>query len=268
MNKKILFLIICAYVCLISVFGCKKQKVKHQWREWGAPTVSETVAFGVHPERGSDSNAIPVYVAPIYVPSGRDENGKQVFKKILYEMNKKTPENIDLALKDLGVINQDALFCDVLTKESDGLEFAGPGASSNRATIFTDGIIRYVIDDNHSLESDMVNIEEYLTGFSGNYDNADEVNKFLDEKTNNEKVGLITNEDVIKAITDTYKENYEFVLCNLGVASIEEYNEYQEYKKNLPEYNEEPTTADVLDDFLNSVRGRDVADRSEDEDEN
>lgn len=229
MNKKVLTILLMLYIALLVFVGCKsKQKVKHQWREWGAPTVSETVAFGVHPERGSDSNAVPVYVAPIYYPTGRDDKGKPQFKKIMFELDKLNPENIDFALRELEIINPDALFCDIMTKESDGLEFVGPGADNSvRAKVLiTDGMVRYVVDDKHILGSDLVNEEDY-----------EGITDLVRQK------GLITNEDVVLAITNTFKENFQFVNCELGAATYEEYLKlHPNAKRETDEENKSETT--------------------------
>ena len=219
MNKKLLTILILLYATTLVFVGCKKekQKGKHQWREYGAPTVSEIPSFGVHPERGSDSNAVPVYVAPIYFPTGRDAQGKPQYRKIMYEMDSLTPFNIDAALRDLEIINPDALFCDIVILDSEGLELVGPGADNSKAykVLTADGIVRYVVDDKHVLESDLVN--------EGEYEGIDDVAK---------QVGMITTEDVIDAITNTFKENFQYADCKLEAAT------YDEYLKNHPEVKE------------------------------
>lgn len=219
MKNKIFISLLFIYITLLIFVGCtSKQKRKHQWREWGAPTVSEPVAFGVHPERGSDSNAVPVYVAPIYYPIGRNDKGKPEFKKIMFELDELTAENIDFALRDLEIINPDALFCDILTKESDGLEFVGPGAdnSSRLKVLLEDGMVRYVVDDKHILASDLVNEEDY-----------EGIADITRQK------GMITNEDVILAITNTFKENFQFVNCELGAATYDDYLKSHPNAKSL-----------------------------------
>ena len=60
-----------------------------------------------------------VYLAPVYYPSGRDQDGVAQYKKILYEMDELTADNLDTALKSIGLIDEASLFCDLVIEESD-----------------------------------------------------------------------------------------------------------------------------------------------------
>ena len=96
--SKITLLVLMAFLVLLS-FGCKK-KVRHKWIEVGAEPTNEKVTPGVHPERGSDSNAVKVILAPIYYPLGRDKKGVPQYKKYLYELEELTPETLDEAINN------------------------------------------------------------------------------------------------------------------------------------------------------------------------
>ena len=150
--KKVLYIVLIVTLSLMC-FSCKK-KVKHKWIEVGADPNPTPVAPGVHPERGSDSNAVPVVLVPIYKPSGRDKDGNPQYTKYLYEMDKLTPENLDSALKEVQLIGEDSLFCDLVLSDSDVIVNAGPGASDSKLT--KKGTIRYV-----DLSSPLDNSDQY-----------------------------------------------------------------------------------------------------------
>ncbi len=201
MKKRIFYFILMVFIVVMAV-SCGKKK-KRKWRELGA-SPSEVVEFGVHPERGSNDEE-PVYLGLIYIPTGENKQGVQQYKKIIYELEELSGEELDYAFKDLGLISEEALFCDVMIKSSEGYELVGPGGKDPKEKIETDGLVRYVVDDNYSLDSSLVNEEDYedinITNFEGR----------------------IKAEDVVNAITMTFKENYQFVNCELAAATYAEY---------------------------------------------
>ncbi|MBO6119121.1 MAG: hypothetical protein J6P02_01500 [Lachnospiraceae bacterium] len=187
--KKVLY--VCLIVSLIfTCFSCKKN-TKHKWMEVGADPNPAKIEPGVHPERGSESNAIPIVLIPIYFPTGRDKEGVSQYKKYFYEMLELTPDNVDLALKEMGLIDESSLFCDLVISESDVIADAGPGASESKLT--KKGTVRYV-----DLASPIDNSDSY----EGKYLAKD-------------LAGMIDQHDVEYCITATFQENFQLVSCDI-----------------------------------------------------
>ena len=197
--KKILYVVLIVAM-VASCFSCGK-KVKHKWLEVGADTTPVKINPGVHPERGSDSNAIPIILIPVYYPTGRDKEGVAQYKKYLYELLELTPESVDQALKEIGLIDESSLFCDLVISESDVIVDAGPGAADSKLT--KKGTVRYV-----DLASPIDNSDKY----EGKY-----VAKDL--------AGMIDQHDVEYCITATFQENFQLVSCDIVPVDYSVYKE-------------------------------------------
>lgn len=213
MNKKIGLAVILIFAMLGSLAACSK--TKHNWRVVGEATESTPIAFGVHPERGSDSNAQPVYNAVIYYPIGKNEKGVCEFTKIMYELDKLTPEGLDFAFKDLELIAPECLFYDFVIEESNQTESAGPGAPVG-TVLNKSGTILYVNDMNgNEVYSSLTNDDEY------------------EGKSGKDLKGEIDIDDVINAMCYTFKENYNLVDCGFVPASEDDYiKKYGSINKN------------------------------------
>ena len=198
--KKKIFTIFLFLMFIFIMTSCKKRK--RGGKVLGS-TPSEPVSFGVHPERGSNDDEI-AYLVSIYVPTGSNKNGVQKFKKEMYELEELTPKGVDAGLKYFGVISEDSVFCDLRINDSGREENAGPGANQG-AKIRNAGLVRYVIDTGYDLQSDIVNEEDYESVKITNF------------------TGRITTEDIVEAITKTFKENFQLVSCELGAVSLAEY---------------------------------------------
>ncbi len=198
--KKITYIMLLATFAFCMV-GCEK-KVKHKWVEVGSDPNPPKITPGVHPERGSISDAAPIVSAPILIPTGRDSNDKQQHVKYLYDMETLTAEGLDGAMKELGLITDSSLFCNLVIEDVNDAESnvsAGPGASKD-AKLTKKGIARYVV-----LDSDLVN-----EGDTTKYDA-------------NTYEGLITMDDVEDCISQTFEENYQLVDCSIERVTMEEY---------------------------------------------
>lgn len=204
MRKKYILALILAIATTTILSGCKKQH-KAQWREYGVEENKETVSFGIHPERGTDSNAVPVFTAIIFSPTGLDSNGKSTYKRYTYEMDELTPENIDLALKDYGVIAEDCLFVDLeITDSYLEPQSAGPGAPGEMLT--KEGNVRYVdmpAGQGPEVYSNITNDGDYEEG--------------------QDTTGKIDMDEVIKAVCLTYQENYQLLTCSWQAANMTDY---------------------------------------------
>ena len=196
--KKAIYIILIFSLALMC-FSCKKKR-KHNWIEVGTDPNPVKIEPGVHPERGTDSNAVPVYLAPLYYPTGRDKNGNAQYKKYLYEMDELSPENLDMALKEVGLIDRSSLFCDLVTSESDVIADAGPGAANSKLT--KKGTVRYV-----DLGSPIDNSDNYKDKFYAK-----------------DLAGLIDQHDIEYCITATFQENFQLVSCDIMPVDIETYN--------------------------------------------
>ena len=213
MKKRIVLsiLMILSIICCISGCGPKK---KRNWQVYGEATESTPVAFGVHPERGSDSNAQPVYSAIIYVPIGRDAKGESQFRKIMYELNELTPEGLDAAMKDLEIIAPESLYYDFVIEQSDQVENAGPGAPEG-AVLNKVGNLYYVDElGGLGVYSSMTNDEQY------------------EGKTGKDLEGCIDMDDIHDSMCLTFKENYNLVDCYYWPANENDYiKKYGSIKK-------------------------------------
>ncbi len=194
-------------LCIANLFGCKKKKMV--WREVGAPKVPE-VQFapgkksGVQYTKGTESNPVHVYVAHIYVPLGRDENGKSKYNVIMYEMETLTPENLHDALVDCGVLTEDALFVDFTTEKSNNPVDMGPGAKGKKKEL--EGTVRYV-----DLDTDLDNSDDYIDQSTGEYYNDSRIK------------GLIDSDDIRGAVLKTFEENYQLADCWYEPANMQDY---------------------------------------------
>ena len=106
--RSVLYILL-VFILILLCISCKK-KVRHKWIEVGSDPNPVKVEPGVHPERGSESNAVPIVLVSIYYPTGRDKDGVPQYKKYFYEMEEMTPDNIDIAMKEIGLIDESSLF--------------------------------------------------------------------------------------------------------------------------------------------------------------
>ena len=197
--RKILYVVLLVAMT-ISCISCAKKR-KHRWREAGVDDTPVKIEPGVHPERGSDSNAVPIYLAPLYFPAGRNKDGVPEYKKYFFEMEELTAENIDMALKEVGLIDESSVFCDLLIEESEVIADAGPGAVDSKLT--KKGTVRYV-----DLASPIDNSDNYEGKSSAK-----------------DLVGLIDQRDVEYCITATFQENFQLVSCDIVPVDYSVYKE-------------------------------------------
>ena len=211
MKKRIVLsvLIILSMICFVG--GCG-QKKKRNWKVYGEATESTPVAFGVHPERGTDSSAQQVYNAIIYYPTGRDAKGVSQFRKIMYELNELSPEGLDFAMKDLEIIAPECLYYDFVIEQTDQVENAGPGAPAG-AVLNKIGNLYYVDElGGLGVYSALTNDDDY------------------EGKANQE--GKIDMDDIYDSMCLTFKENYNLVDCVYWPANEKDYiNKYGSIKK-------------------------------------
>lgn len=204
--KKILYIMLIMSMAF-TMFSCKP-KQKHKWMERGVDPNPPKIEPGVHPERGSVSEAVPIKTAVIFVPQGiqerealdPDNGGKKVKayrrtnKSILYEMEEITPESIDNALKDLQVISQDVVMYDFeIIDVENGSGMVGPGESGN--TPERVGVVKYL----DFLSSPLENATAYA-------------DKGLNDK---DLVGLVEIEDVVSCIAETFTSNFGLADCSV-----------------------------------------------------
>lgn len=197
--RKILIFTLLALMVLMS-FACKK-KVKHKWIEVGSDPNPPKIAPGVHPERGSESDAVKIEVATIYAPLGRDKKGKPEYKKILYELETITPDAINDALIDVGVLDEETTFCDLVIEDSEEVLNAGPGATEAQLT--KKGTVRYV-----EIVSSLENSDQY------------EGKAYAKDI-----IGMIDQADIYYCITKTFEENFQLVSCDIGYVDMDVYDE-------------------------------------------
>lgn len=198
--KKFIYIILMAFVAL-TLFSCKKT-VKHKWIEVGSDPNPPKVEPGVHPERGTMSDAVPIVSVPIIVPTGKDSDGKMKYTKYFYDLEVLSTEGIEEAMKEFDLITPSSLFCNLVIEDVDDPNqdvLAGPGGATGEK-LTKKGIARYVV-----LESDLIN--------------EDDTSKY-DEET---QEGLITREDVEECIARTFEENYQLVSCDIEMVSMDEY---------------------------------------------
>lgn len=204
MNKKrvftILILMVFSMLCLV---GCKK---KRKWHELGAPEVPKVEHFGVQTSKGTESNPVHVYVASVYVPLGRDENGKSQFQTIMYELEELTPEGLNQALIDCGVLADSVLFVDFTTEPARKPSEMGPGAAGQKREL--DGTVRYV-----ELDSLLENADDYIDPDTNDY--------YTDKRIK----GLIDFDDIAAAVVMTFEENYQLAECSFIPGNMEDYRE-------------------------------------------
>lgn len=197
--KKIAYLV--GIMALIVLSNACKKKVKHKWIEVGAPTFSEIVEPGVHPERGKEADAIPVETISVYVPKGMDKEGIPQYKKVMYEVDAITTDAVDQALKSCYIVGDDAVFCDLELSESDEVLSAGPGAADSKLT--KKGLIVYA-----GLNSPLDNSDEY----EGKYYKKD-------------LKGMISVEDIVYCISETFRESFQLVSCEVKNIDFKEAKE-------------------------------------------
>ena len=201
-NLKKISLLLIISILAIGCSSCKKKKTN--WIEVGSDPNPPKIAPGVHPERGSDSNATPVISAAIYIPLGMDRNAMPQYKKFFYDLEELTPENVDLALKARGVIGESSLFCDLLLEDVPAEDRipAGPGAVGQLLT--KKGTVRYVSIE----ESPLDNSEEY------------------EGKTYQRDLeGMIGPKDVVYCIEKTFEENFHLVSCKFDLVDNDVYKQ-------------------------------------------
>lgn len=226
MNKKIkkVLYILLITAMMFTLFSCKK-KPRHKWVEVGADPNPPKVEPGVHPERGTVSDATEIETVIIYVPVGLQEKVvvdpsqntkssnenkqssskssnnnknkktaiKRDYKTVLYEMEEVSAENVDKALKALQVISEDMeLYSfEIVPDNSIGVS-AGPIDKSQALT--QKGIIKYI---------------DFI---SSPLDNSDEYANKLNEK---DLIGRIDGVDIINCITETFASNFNLSSCEV-----------------------------------------------------
>lgn len=204
--KKILYIVLIVSM-VFTLFSCK-QKQKHRWMEVGADPNPPKIEPGVHPERGSMSDAVPIQTAIIFVPQGIQErevldpeNGgkktkayRSTNKSVLYEMEEITPESIDLALKDLKVISEDVIMYSFeIVDVENGSEIIGPGEKGDTP--------------------ERVGVVKYLQYISSPLENADAYEgKELNEK---DMVGKIDLQNIIRCVAETFSSNFGLTDCSV-----------------------------------------------------
>ena len=211
--KKTLYILLVMSMAA-CIFSCGK-KTKHNWVEPGGETTKESITPGVHPERGSISDAVPIYTAVIYVPLGMQEkevvdiNDKsrktkkiiRDYKTVMYEMNELTAENIDMALKYYGVLGEDAEFYSLEEVDDDSAKnSAGPGATGN---LTKKGIVSYV----DFISSALDNSEKYA-------------GKGLNTR---DLIGKIDQADIEYCIVETFASNFNLTSCELRLVDDKGY---------------------------------------------
>ena len=208
-TKKIIYIAL-MLAMIVSTISCGKKK-KHNWVEVGAEKTTESIKPGVHPERGSISDATPIETAIVYVPLGVQEkeenvtnpNGtvvkvpryKSTYRTVLYDLNELTPESVDMALKDLKVLTEDSEFYSLeIVDDVDNQMAAGPGGSG---TISKKGIVSYI---------------DYI---SSPVDNSDS----YEGKSGKDLVGRIALEDIVHCVTETYISNFNLTSCEMQIVN-------------------------------------------------
>lgn len=202
MKKKLLLIAILLLLILTTAFGCKKKK--HNWHEVGAEPVPPIEHFGVQYSKGTESNPAKVYLASVYIPTGRDEKGDSQYKTIIYELEELTPDNLAKALVDCGVLTEECLFVDLTIEKSDVEVAIGPGAEGKMKD--KQGTVRFV-----EVDSPLINISDYEDPNTG------EIYEGKKAK------GLIDTYDIYGAINYTYMENFQLVSCSFEPANMEDY---------------------------------------------
>ncbi len=204
--KKIIYVLLMVSM-LLSLISCGRRR--HKWVEKGAEQSTESIAPGVHPERGSISDATPIQTAIIYVPLGIQEkeeeitnpNGTKVkvkkyesnYKTVLYDLNEITPESVDMALKDLRVIGEDSEFYKFeLIDDTENQISAGPGATG---MLTKKGLLSYV---------------DYISSPLDNSDNYE--GKNINSK---DAIGRIAVEDIVHCLTETFTTNFNITSCEV-----------------------------------------------------
>ena len=207
--KKVVYIALLVSM-IATLFSCAKKR-KHNWVEVGTKETTEKITPGVHPERGSISDAVPIETAIIYVPLGiqeKEENvtnpngsvvkvqrNKSAYRTVLYDLNEITPEAVDMALKDLKVLGEDSEFYSLeIVDDENNQMAAGPGATG---TISKKGIVSYV--DYISSPSD--NSEEY------------------EGKEGKDLIGKISLEDIVHCVTETYISNFNLSSCEMQLVN-------------------------------------------------
>ena len=203
--KKTLYIVLT--VCLaMCCFSCKKKRPMKliELDKNGKPVIdTPVIATGVHPERGYDRNAVQVKTIPILKPTGRDKTGKQQYTKIIYEVEESqviTADDLDLILKNVGLIGEDSLFCDLVITDAGTAVSAGPGSD---AVLTKKGLVRYV-----DLSSPLDNSDDYE-------------GKVAVES----QVGMITQTDIEHCITETFMEYFQLVSCDIEPVGMDIYNQ-------------------------------------------
>lgn len=203
---KRIYVVILIVSVLFTIFGCKK-KPKHKWIEVGAPTMSEIIKPGVHPERGSIQDAPEVTLISVYYPLGRDKEGKPQYDKTFFEANEMSPETVNAALVGMGLIDDTSEFIELVITDSDEFINAGPGAPAGEK-IDKKGIARY----------------QYLST------SMDNTNQYDGKHYVKDLIGLIDMDDVLYCMQKTFEENFQLVSCEIenleeGSSDIEESEE-------------------------------------------
>lgn len=222
MIKKTLYILL-MMIMMLTLFSCKK-KAKHKWIEVGSDPNPPKVEPGVHPERGTVSDAVQIETAIIYVPVGlqekvvveptanKDTNSgnkqsssknsssknkktaiKRDYKTVLYEMEVLNAENIDKALKALEVISEDMrLYSFEVVSDNNVTVPAGP------------------MDKNEALTQK--GIVKYVDFISSPLDNSEKYENKLNDK---ELIGKIDGVDILNCITETFASNFNLSSCEV-----------------------------------------------------
>ena len=226
------------YILLImamtfTLFSCKK-RIKNKWVEKDPQNVAPLVVEpGVHPEKGTASDIVPIETAVIYVPVGMQEkavvdpnvnkesnnsNNKQSsaknsssknkktavkrdYKTVLYEMEELTADNVDKALKALNVISEDMVLYS-FEKVTDESVVVSAGPMDKNQVLTQKGIIKYV---------------DFI---SSPLDNSDEYKNKLNDK---DLIGKIDGIDIKNCIEETFASNFNLSSCELVLVDASGY---------------------------------------------
>ncbi len=175
MKRKIYYVLLLIAIFALASFGCKKKRRgKRITIEDGIPQISTPVtAFGVRTDKGSN-DIPPAVVVNVYYPI--EENGKKVIAKVLYSLDKLTPEGVFEALQATRVIGTNCVYGDFEIypeTEEQFITLVGPGGAEG---------------EKNTNQGDL-HMEFNSSPITDNEEN-------------------ITDEDVIECICDTYAEAF------------------------------------------------------------
>lgn len=208
MSKSIKRISLLLALAIVIVNTSCAKKMKHKWMEKNPQSEGTPVTrYGVQTSKGTDSNAVPIYLAIITFPAGAGTDGKPKYKHYEYEMDELTEEGLDEALKKYLIVGDDALFCGLEIMDSEVVENAGP--SGEVAQLTKKGVVRYA-----NLSSPLDNSEKYEGKFYGK-----------------DIAGMINEDDIATCITQTFAENFQLVSCEIEIVDASYYDNVYKKKK-------------------------------------